>query len=224
MVLGYEPGMKIGIIGSGNVAQTLALGFVKHGHTAALGTREPGKLEAWRAKDAPNVSLGSTREVAAGADVIVLAVKGTAASAVLDQIGADALAGKVVMDATNPIADAPPTNGILTFFTGPNDSLMERLQKQMPGARFVKAFSSVGAHLMIDPALGARPTMFICGNDAAAKQTVTALLAEVGWDSEDVGMAEGARAIEPLCQLWCAPGFLRGQWVHAFKLLRPGAQ
>jgi predicted dinucleotide-binding enzyme len=216
--------MKIGIIGSGRVAQTLALGFVKHGHGVAVGTREPAKLEAWRAKDAPAVSLGGTREVAAGAEVIVLAVKGTAASAVLEQIGAAALDGKVVIDATNPIAEGPPTNGIVPYFTGPNDSLMERLQKQVPGARFVKAFNSVGAHLMVNPALDSRPTMFISGNDPAAKQVVTDVLTQFGWDAEDVGMAEGARAIEPLCQLWCAPGFLRGDWVHAFKMLRPAAR
>lgn len=219
----YAARMKIGIIGSGTVAQTLARGFVAQGHTVALGTREPAKLEAWQKDQAPQVKLGSTREVAAAADVVVLAVKGTAATAVVEQLG-DAISGKPVMDATNPIADVPPTHGILTYFTGPNESLMERLQAAAPAAHFVKAFSSVGAGLMVHPQLGTRPSMFICGNDAGAKQTVTTLLAELGWDAEDVGMAVGARAIEPLCQLWCAPGFLRGDWVHAFKMLRmPGA-
>ena len=131
-------------------------------------------------------------------------------------------AGKVVIDTTNPIADEPPEDGIVRYFTGPNDSLMERLQKAAPEARFVKAWNSVGNHLMINPKLpGGRPTMFICGNDATAKAQVSALLDGFGWDVEDVGTVKGARAIEPLCQLWCAPGFLRNDWVHAYKVLKP---
>jgi hypothetical protein len=99
---------------------------------------------------------------------------------------------------------------------------MEQLQKAQPEARFVKSWNSVGAPLMIDPQLeGGRPTMFICGNDEAAKKEVSAILAEVGWDAEDIGKASGARAIEPLCQLWCAPGFLRGDWAHAYRVVRP---
>jgi predicted dinucleotide-binding enzyme len=212
--------MKIGILGTGNVSQTLALGFVKHGHSVAVGSRDPGKLAEWKAKDAPSVALGSFASVAAEAELVVLAVKGTAAANAVELAGAAALAGKVVIDATNPIAEAPPVGGILQFFTGPNDSLMERLQQQVPAARFVKAFSSVGAGLMVNPSLPSRPTMFICGDDAAAKDVVRGLLDAFGWDTEDVGGAVGARAIEPLCQLWCAPGFQRGEWTHAFKLLR----
>ncbi|MFO0725090.1 MAG: NAD(P)-binding domain-containing protein [Myxococcota bacterium] len=212
--------MKIGILGSGNVAQTLALGFLKHGHSVQVGSRDPSKLKAWKDKDAPAATLGSFKETAAAAEVIVLAVKGTAAASALEMAGAEALAGKVVIDTTNPIADAPPTNGIITYFTGPNDSLMERLQKQFPGAHFVKAFNSVGAALMVNPALDGRPSMFIGGNDAAAKKVVTDILTSFGWATEDVGGVEAARAIEPLCQLWCAPGFLRGDWRHAFKMIR----
>jgi predicted dinucleotide-binding enzyme len=86
----------------------------------------------------------------------------------------------------------------------------------------VKAWNSVGAHLMIDPKLeGGRPTMFIAGDDDAAKKEVAAILDGVGWEAEDVGKAAGARAIEPLCQLWCAPGFLRNDWAHALKIVRP---
>jgi predicted dinucleotide-binding enzyme len=212
--------MKIGILGTGNVSQTLALGFVKHGHAVAVGSREPSKLAEWKAKDAPSVTLGTFASVAAESELLVLAVKGTAAANALELAGAAALTGKVVIDATNPIADAPPVGGILQYFTGPNESLMERLQAQVPAARFVKAFSSVGAGLMVNPSLPSRPTMFICGDDAAAKEIVRGLLDAFGWDAEDVGGAVGARAIEPLCQLWCAPGFQRGDWVHAFKVLR----
>jgi hypothetical protein len=212
--------MNIGIIGSGDVAKTLALGFVKHGHAVTVGSREAAKLAEWQRASAPAVKLGTFAEAAAFGEVIVLAVKGTGAAPALTLAGAKALEGKVVIDATNPIADAPPTKGILTYFTGPNESLMERLQAQVPGARFVKAFNSVGNALMVNPALSGTPTMFICGNDAGAKEAVVGILRQFGWAAEDVGGVEGARAIEPLCQLWCAPGFLRNDWKHAFAVVR----
>jgi predicted dinucleotide-binding enzyme len=150
----------------------------------------------------------------------VLAVKGGVAQKVVETV-ADHLAGKVVIDTTNPIADVPPVNGVLKFFTTLDESLLERLQRAAPDARLVKAFSSVGAALMVNPALaGGRPSMFICGNDAAARRTVGGILDQFGWDTEDMGTAEAARAIEPLCMLWCIPGFLRNEWAHAFKLAR----
>ena len=117
-------------------------------------------------------------------------------------------------------APAPPVNGVLKFFTSLDESLMERLQTAYPSVRFVKAFSSVGNARMVNPVYAAgRPTMFICGNDAAAKQTVSGVLDQFGWESLDMGSVEAARAIEPLCILWCIPGFLRNEWTHAFKVL-----
>lgn len=212
--------MNIGVIGSGVVGQTLAAGFAKKGHTVTIGSREPEKLRAWRDEKAAGVALADFAGAAKAGDVVILAVLGGAAEASLDVAGLDNLAGKVVIDTNNPIA-GPPVDGVLPYFTQPGDSLMERLQRKAPAARFVKAFSSVGNAFMIDPPFaGGPPTMFICGDDAAAKATVTRLLQEVGWEAEDVGGAPLARAIEPLCQLWCAPGFLRGQWTHAFKLLK----
>lgn len=211
--------MKTGILGSGGVAQTLAAGFIRHGHEVMLGTRNPGKLEEWLAKN-PKGRVGGFVEAARFGDVVVLAVKGGAALAVAENVG-HALAGKVVMDTTNPIADVPPVNGVLKLFTSLDDSLLERLQAAVPAARFVKAFSSVGAGLMVNPALaGGRPSMFICGNDDAARRTVGGILDQFGWDTEDMGTAEAARAIEPLCVLWCIPGFLRNEWTHAFKVVR----
>jgi hypothetical protein len=132
-----------------------------------------------------------------------------------------ALAGKLVIDTTNPIANAPPEGGVVRFFTGPNESLLERLQAKAPAAHFVKAFSCVGSAFMVDPDFGGiKPTMFICGNDAAAKTQTTALLVQIGWEVEDMGGAAAARAIEPLCMLWCIPGLLHDRWTHAFKLLK----
>jgi predicted dinucleotide-binding enzyme len=98
---------------------------------------------------------------------------------------------------------------------------MERLQRQVPDARFVKAFSCIGNALMVNPDFkGTKPTMFICGNDAAAKSDVSRVLDQFGFETADMGKVESARAIEPLCMLWCVPGFLENSWTHAFKLLR----
>jgi hypothetical protein len=121
---------------------------------------------------------------------------------------------------TNPIADEPPVNGVLKFFTTLDESLMERLQREFDTVRFVKAFNSVGNARMVNPQYkSGKPTMFICGNDEAAKKTVHGILDQFGWETADMGKAESARAIEPLCMLWCIPGFLRNEWTHAFKLL-----
>jgi predicted dinucleotide-binding enzyme len=185
-----------------------------------IGTRDPAKLKDWAA-DNPACKVGGFEDTAAFGDVIVLAVKGTASADALRAAGAKNIAGKCVIDATNPIADAPPVNGVLRFFTTLDESLMEQLQREFPSALFVKAFNSVGNALMVDPEFkGGRPSMFICGNDAKVKQTVSGILEQFGWETVDMGKAEAARAIEPLCMLWCIPGFLRDQWSHAFKLLQ----
>ena len=213
--------MKIGVIGSGAVGQTLAAGFLHHGHEVTIATREPAKLKDWSAKH-QKARVGAFAEAAAFAEVVVLAVAGGAALEALELVGAAAIAGKTVIDATNPIGGGPPVNGVLSFFTSLHDLLMERLQKAFPAAHFVKAFNSVGAAQMVDPHFsGGKPTMFVCGNDEAAKRVVTKLLDEFGWETADMGAVEAARAIEPLCMLWCIPGVGRGDWSpHAFKLLR----
>jgi len=212
--------MKIGLLGSGGVAETLGSGLLKHGHQVKLGTRSPQKLNEW-AKANPGASTGTFADAAAFGDLLVLAVKGAAASDALRLAGADNLKGKPVMDATNPIADAPPVNGVLAYFTDLTQSLMEKLQEEFPAAHFVKAFNSVGSALMVDPKLpGGKPSMFICGNDLTAKKTVSGIIEDLGWEVEDMGKAESARAIEPLCMLWCIPGFAKNDWRHAFKVLR----
>lgn len=212
--------MRVGVLGSGEVAKTLAAGFLKQGHEVLVGTRDPNKLRDWMKANARG-GAGSFADAANFGDVIVLAVKGSVAARALRLAGTTSLVGKIVIDACNPIADQPPVNGVLRFFTSLEDSLMERLQKEFSVARFVKAFNSVGSGQMVNPPFtGGPPTMFICGNDAGAKQTVSELLKSFGWDAADMGMVEAARAIEPLCMLWCIP-MLRGQGgAHAFKLLR----
>ena len=211
--------MKIGILGSGDVAKALVGGFLQHGHKVVMGTRAEEKLAGW-AREHPGVVVNSFTAAAVFGDLVVLAVRGRAAAEALRLAGAKNLTGKPVMDATNPIADTPPVNGVLKFFTTMNESLMEKLQREFASAHFVKAFNSVGAASMVHPQFtGGRPTMFICGNNDAAKQTVSRLADELGWETADMGKAEAARAIEPLCMLWCIPGFLHNDWAHAFKLL-----
>jgi hypothetical protein len=213
--------MKIGILGSGVVGQVLASGFIKHGYEAMIGTRSPEKLADWKSKAGKNGRVGSFADAAAFGDMLVLAAKGTTANDTLKLAGAANLKGKTIIDTTNPIADAPPENGVLKFFTSLDNSLMEQLQAAYPEAHFVKAFSIIGNALMVNPDLGGvKPTMFICGNDANAKKEVSKILDLFGHEVEDMGGVEAARAIEPLCILWCIPGFLKNDWVHAFKMLR----
>lgn len=209
---------KVGVLGSGPVGQTLAKGFLSHGREVRIGSRSPEKLAAF--SQATGIATGTFADVAAWGELLVLAVHGAGAAHALSLAGAAHLDGKIVIDTTNPISDAPPVDGVIEMFTGPNRSLLEQLQQAVPGARLVKAFSSVGNARMVDPVMeGGRPTMFLCGNDAGARAEVARILEEFGWEPADMGTAVAARAIEPLAQLWCIPGFLRNTWTHAFKVL-----
>lgn len=205
----------IGILGSGIVGVTLANGLQSVGYTVSVGSRTGKTIDGWAGE------TGTFEEVAERADIVVLAVKGTSAEDVITSVR-DRLASKTVIDTTNPITDEPPEEGVIRYFTGPNDSLMERLQAAAPKAHLVKAFNSVGNAVMVKPKFaGGTPTMFICGNDTGAKSEVGKILAKLGWEVEDCGSVKSARAIEPLCMLWCIPGFLHNDWTHTYKLLKP---
>jgi predicted dinucleotide-binding enzyme len=208
---------KYGVLGSGIVAQVLAKGLKQHGHEVRIGSRSPEKLAMFASET--GIASATFADVAAASDVIVLAVKGPAALEAVHLAGD--LAGKVVIDATNPIADLPPVDGVLQYFTKQNESLLEQLQAAAPRARFVKAFNSVGNAVMVNPSFPGGPaTMFYCGNDPEAKKVAADLITQFGWEPFDMGTAAAARAIEPLCQLWCIPAFRGQSSAHAFKLLR----
>lgn len=210
----------IAILGTGVVAQALALGFKKYGWEVVLGTQHPEKKVEWKEESLKATPVVPYQEAVKKSEMVILSVKGTAAESVVKGISS-LISGKTVIDATNPIADAPPEDGVLKFFTNLDESLMEKLQKISPQAHFVKAFNSVGNAFMVNPDFGGtKPTMFICGNHDGAKKEVGEILKQFGWDVEDMGGAQAARAIEPLCMLWCIPGLLRNQWSHAFKLLK----
>lgn len=214
--------MKIGIIGSGIVGQVLGKAFLAEGNEVMLGTRNTSKEEVvkWKEQN-PSGNVGTFDETAAFGELIVLATGGAVTEDAITLAGITNFSGKTVIDTTNPIAPEPPANGVLKYFTDINESLMERIQNLLPEANVVKAFNSVGNALMYKPNLkGQVPTMFICGNNIEAKEEVSAILEDFGWEAEDMGAAEAARAIEPLCILWCIPGFLKNEWMHAFKLLK----
>ena len=202
--------MRIAILGSGQVGRALARGWTTHGHDIRIGTRQEA---------VDDLPVGPPAEVVADADLVVLAVQGAVAVDLVASLAAE-LAGRVVVDATNPLE---MSGGAPTLFVGTTDSLGERVQRAAPGARVVKAYNTVGNALMVDPQLpGGPPTMFIAGDDAAAKGTVSALLAATGWDVADLGGIAASRWLEAMCMTWVAYGATNGTWDHAFKLLRAG--
>ena len=215
--------MKIGIIGSGIVGRTLAKGFLDLGHDVLLGTRNVTKEEVKKfLRENSRALAGSFADAAQFGELLVLAVAGKIAKEAIDLTNPADFRGKTVIDTTNPISQEPAINGVLKYFTAQNDSLGERIQRWLPEAHIVKCFNSTGNSFMTNGNQfgGILPTMFICGNDAGAKKQVTEILEKFHWETVDCGMIEASRAIEPLCTLWCIPGFLGNQWDHAFKLLR----
>jgi predicted dinucleotide-binding enzyme len=211
--------MKIGIIGSGSVAQTLGSGFLAKGHEVMLGTRDPSKLGAWRAEAGDAASVGSFAEAAAFGEIVFLSVPSAAISSALDLAGKANLDGKVVIDLTNPMDFS---EGVPPRFTATvGDSLGEQVQRALPNAHVVKAFNSIGVAVMTDPVFdGEVATHFIAGNDDAAKTKAATLIQEFGWDVEDVGGIEQAFFLEALASLWVNYALRTNHWTQAFKLLK----
>lgn len=209
--------MKIGIVGSGTAGQTLGRGFARLGHDVRIGTRDPAKLSGWQRELGASASVSGTAECAAWAEAIVLTVHGTAVDTVIAAAGPLHFAGKVVVDTCDPLVF---TSGRPGLFVGTTDSLGERVQRALPEAKVVKAFNTVLAEVMIEPALsGGTPDMFIAGNDSGAKQLVASWLAAFGWPVIDLGDIENARWLEALSLLWVVYHFQTGKARHAFKLV-----
>lgn len=202
--------MKVGILGSGAVAQSLGKGFAARGHDVKLGTRDPKKLEGWLKVAGKHGSVGSVADAASHGEVVVLALMGVAAEQVLDAAGPKNFDGKLVIDVTNPLdfsQGMPPSN-----FTGPNDSLGERVQKKLPKAKVVKAFNTVPNVKMADPKTpGAK--LWIAGNDAAAKKKVEEIARAFGWEGvTDLGGIDAARWLEAWVPLWVRLCVAEGRW------------
>ncbi len=206
----------VGILGSGSAARTLGHGLLRLGHPVMLGSRDPDKLADWRDEAGPAARVGSFTDAAVYGELIVLSVLGRAAVDVVRLAGADNLAGKVVIDASDPLDFSSGRPGL---FVGTTDSLGERVQRAAPDARVVKALNIVLAEVMVDPSLtGGQPDMFIAGNDEDAKQMVTELLHQLGWPVIDLGDIENARWLEALSLLWVVYSHRFGTTHHAFKL------
>jgi hypothetical protein len=214
--------MKVGILGSGEVARSLGTGFTTLGHDVKLGTRHPDQpvLAEWVRSAHGKGSVGTFSEAADFGEVVVVATLGVATGEAVRAAGVHRFDGKVVIDATNPLVmkeNAPPSLAV-----GHTNSAGEELQKLLPKSHVVKAFNTIGNPSFFRPSFpGGPPDMFICGNDAAAKKTVTGILHDFGWPSViDTGGIEGARELESLCVLWVKTALSLGNWNIGFKVLR----
>ncbi len=212
---------RVGVLGTGEVARRLAAGFRSRGHDVMIGSRDPDKpeLREWLSGDGAGVQAGTFEQAAAHGDLLVLAVLGNAAVEAITSAGPDNFTGKVVIDAMNPLdfsGGFPPRLSI-----SGEDSLGERVQRALPGAKVVKAFNTIGSPYFVDPSFSeGSPTMLIAGNDEDAKRTVDDVLHDFGWShSLDIGGIEGSRELEAICIAWVKIGGARGAWDHGFKLL-----
>ena len=213
--------MRIGILGTGDVGRARGKGFAMLGHEVKMGSRDANneKARAWASEVGKLTSTGTFSDAAQFAEMAVLATLWSGTENALRSAGAQRLAGKVVIDATNPLVLAPGAPPALAL--GHTDSGGEQVQRWLPEARVVKAFNTVGNAHMVKPQFpGGPPDMFICGNDAAAKADVTNILTAFGWNTIDIGGIEGSRLLEPMCVLWVLYGIRTNTWNHAFKLLR----
>jgi 8-hydroxy-5-deazaflavin:NADPH oxidoreductase len=212
---------RVGVLGSGEVGRRLAQGFGSRGHAVMIGSRDPDKLELreWLAGEGAGLQAGTFAHAAEHGELLVLAVLGNAAEEAIARAGPENFSGKLVIDATNPLDFSrgfPPKLSI-----SGEDSLGERVQRALPGAKVVKAFNIIGNAYFVDPTFSeGQPTMLIAGNDDGAKRTVADVLSEFGWsDTVDLGGIEGSRELEAICIAWIKLGGARGSWDHGFKLL-----
>lgn len=211
--------MRIGIIGSGGVAQVLGSGYLEKGHEVMLGTRDVSKLDEWLAAAGNGASVGSFADAAAYGDVVFLSVAAAALSSAIGLAEADNFTGKTVIDLTNPMdfSDGVPPRFTATV----GNSLGEQVQRMLPASNVVKAFNSIGVAVMTDPMFdGQAATHFIAGDSEAAKLEATELIREFGWDVVDVGGIDQSFFLEALASLWVNYALKTGSWNQAFRLLR----
>jgi predicted dinucleotide-binding enzyme len=200
------------------VGKSFARAFTAIGNDVKIGSRTPEKLSDFVAQAGPRVTASTFAETARFGEVIVVATLGVGTEEAIRLAEPENFAGKVTIDATNPLDFIP--GGPPRLAIGHTDSLGERVQQWAPKARVVKAFNTVGNTLFYKPQLpGGPPDMFICGNDAEAKKVVSRICSEFGWGVIDIGGIEGARFLEPMCMTWVVHGILSGGWNHAFKML-----
>lgn len=212
--------MKIGILGTGMVGETLGTKFVQLGHQVKMGSRTANNEKAvkWANTAGANASQGTFADAASFGDMVFLCLKGTVFLDIAKALSPNALAEKVVVDVSNPLEFA---NGALTLSICNTNSLGEEVQKAIPSAKVVKSFNTVNCDVMVDPAKGGNPTMFVCGNDAGAKQQFTELIKTLGWrDIIDIGDISKSRGTEALMHLWMNLFGLFGTPHFGWKIVR----
>ncbi len=213
--------MNISIIGAGDVAQSLASGLIEAGHNVMIGSPESTAHSVGRFNKkhkAKKAGTGSTTEAASFGEVAFLATAWHSSQDILQQIRPQ-LAGKIIVDITNPLLfedDRPPS---LAF--GHDMSGGELIQQSLPDSHVVKTLNFVSHRHMVRPSYkDGRPSMLVCGNNTSAKQYIAELLHDLGWkDVIDIGRIEKSRLLEPLCLLWLEVGLARDTWDHAFSIL-----
>lgn len=213
--------MRFAVLGSGQVGRSLGTGLVRHGHDVVMGSRDPEseQVRAWLAETGPAATAASYADAATRGEVGILAIAWSGAESAVQLAGADNLAGKTVIDVTNPLGFGPDGPFLVV---GHTDSAGEQVQRWLPESHVVKTWNTVNHAHMIDPRIPGGPgDMFYCGDDADAKAFVADLLDQVGWPSIDVGAIDGARLLEPMTILWVRYAMAHGTTDHAFKLLRP---
>lgn len=210
--------MRVGILGSSDVAKALGHGFLAEGHEVMLGSREPEKLVSWVRESGETASSGTFSETAEFAELVVIAVNGVKAVDAIRLAGADHFGGKVVLDATNPL---DMSGSVPKLVGGIGDSSGELIQEALPAALVVKAFNTVGkAHFYKPEFPGGPPDMFICGDNEEAKERIVGICAAFGWNPIDVGGIALSHYLEATAMLWIITAFTGGHWNQAFKLLR----
>lgn len=214
--------MKIGVLGSGMVGQAIATKLVSLGHEVTVGTRDPHKLDEWLGSVSHKARVGSFADAAASGEVIFNATAGNGSLNALSLAGADNLRGKVLVDISNPLdfsQGMPPS-----LFVANTDSLGEQIQQAFPETKVVKTLNTMNANVMVHPQLvaGGDHTIFVSGDDAAAKaQVVTILRDWFGWqDILDLGDIKTARAVEMVVPLWVAILMQAGSPLFQFKVVK----
>jgi predicted dinucleotide-binding enzyme len=211
--------MRVGVLGTGDVGKALGKAFVALGHEVTMGAREATNEKALAWAKETGSKAATFKDAVASADLVVLATLGAANPSVIESAGADAFAGKIVIDATNPLDFSGGMPPKLTL--AGNDSGGEQVQRLLPKAQVVKAFNTVGNAFMFKPEFpGGPPDMFIAGNGDGAKKKIGELLVDFGWNVVDCGGIESSRYLEGMCLVWVIAGFKSGNWNQAFKLLK----
>jgi predicted dinucleotide-binding enzyme len=213
------PKKKVGIIGSGQVGQELANGFVSRGYEVKIGSRTPEKLDTWVKEAGGKAYAGTFEQTASYGDIVVVATNGAATEEAINIAGPKNFEGKLVLDVTNPLdfsKGMPP--GLLPQFE--TSSLGELVQEKLPGANVVKCLNTVPHVRMCQPKVpGAE--MLICGNDKGAKEEVTTILREFGWSGAiDIGGIENSRWLEALVMVWIRAVIATQNWDAMFVLTK----